>query len=294
MKFSSRTPPAWMGLSYLLAKGDSTHALTIPHDFVSCLSKKSLKFQLQGSCSYDLLREQVEARMTQHLSCRKNDADMEIMAVLKTSSIHDAKAKLAEMCQNAVKVVIQRKPTFDFNKFSNMDGDFNKAFFDGGSSWIDGGVPAHKAKEPKNSVMSSSNNFKGKSERIQSIYQNVAMRRQMSWPDNLDNFHNCAANAAMCCWVKYDSTQEARYHTNTDICYVDYSRAPSSTHMNSGIGLFGGMQSAYCHGFAWEEGSADDLLKGNLLFASEIVENMKVRGLSKNVPGEYIAFIKLE
>lgn len=288
MKFSHQAIPAWMGLSCLLAKGESAHVLAIPHDFVSCLNKKSLKFHLEGSCSYDLFREQVEVRMLQHLSCKKNDADMEIMAVLNTPSIQDAKAKFDEMCRDTIKDIMERRPTFDFNRFSNMDRNFNKAFFDGGSSWIDGGVPAHKANIPQNSNTMTSSNFKGKSDRIHSIYQNVAKRRPMSWPDNLDNFHDCAANAAMCCWVKHDSTQDARYHRNTDICYVDYSRAPSSSHMDSGIGLFGGMQGAYCHGFAWEDGSIDDLLKGNLLFASEIVENMKVRGLSKNVPGEYI------
>ena len=268
------------------------HALlTAPHDyFVPCLSTLSLNFLLQGSCSFRLLTEQFEARMAKRRSCRGNNAAMEIMAVLNTASVHEAETKFDEMCRDGIMDMTQHRPTFDFYSFSNMDHDFYKAFFDGRSSWIDGGKAAHKvSRHPQNhsNVSVASANFKGNSDRIMSIYQHVAKRRPMSWPKNMDNFHNCAANAAMCCWIKYDSTRDTRYHRNTDICFVDYSRAPSSSHVNSGIGLFGGMQDgAYCHGFAWEDGSIDDLYKGNLLFASEIVENMNVRGLSKNIPGE--------
>ena len=163
------------------------------------------------------------------------------------------------------------------------------AFFDGGSSWIDGGMPARKAQAPKNLDLSTgaSSKFRGNLKRINSIANKVAYKRPISWPESIENFQHCDANAAMCCWVDHDETRDGQYHArNTDLCYVDYARAPSSSHMEVGLGLFGGMGDAYCHGFAWESGGLDDLFKGNLLFLSEIYNNMHNRGLSKNVAGE--------
>ena len=163
------------------------------------------------------------------------------------------------------------------------------AFFDGGSSWIDGGMPARKAQVLQNLPpalsSSASSKFRGNSQRLNSIFQRVAHKRPISWPDNIENFRHCAANAAMCCWVDHDELLGTQYARNTDLCYVDYSRAQSSSHMEVGLGLFGGMQDAYCHGFAWESGSLGDLFKGNLLFLSEIYDNMHNKGLSKNVAG---------
>lgn len=132
----------------------------------------------------------------------------------------------------------------------------------------------------------ASNKFHGDSRRINAIVQKVAHERQISWPDSIENFRHCAANAAMCCWVDHDETRGVQYARNTDLCYVDYSRATSSSHMETGLGLFGGMQDAFCHGFAWDEDSLDDLFKGNLLFLSEVYDNMHNKGLSKNVAGE--------
>jgi hypothetical protein len=111
----------------------------------------------------------------------------------------------------------------------------------------------------------------------------------MTWPDNYENFEQCHLNAAMCCWVDHDPTQDAHFHKNTEVCYVDNTRAPSSNHIDAGVSLYGGInghEAAFCHGFAWEDGSLDDAFKGNLLFLSEIYENMHNHGLSNNVPGE--------
>ena len=259
-----------------------------PEDFVSCLNKKSLRFVLPGKCSYDLFKRATEAKMLPHRSCRGNDVDMEIMAVLNVGSVYEAKAKFDQMCQEAIRFRMGRAKEFEFEGVTNMDHNFNKAFFDGGSSWIDGGLPIRKAKaqlqDPSNDLVASSN-FRGNSQRIKQIHQNVAQKRPISWPDNLENFDGCAANSAMCCWVDHAITQDVQYKSNTDLCYVDFARAPSSSHAKSGVGLFSKSEEVFCHGFAWEEGSIDDAFKGNLLFLSEIHENMHNRGHSKNIAG---------
>ena len=303
MEFSDQTIKACLGLTFVVATafvltlttgGETNNAmLTSPPDFVSCLNGLSLNFLLRGNCSFHLLREQFEARMsTRTVSCQENDADMEIMAVLNTVSVHEAEAKFDELCQDGIKDMMQQRRIFDLYRFSNKDS--YKAFFDGRSSWIDGGTAAYQVSDPQDYSNSSVtlDDFEGNSDHIQSIYQHVAKRRPMSWPEHLDNFHNCSANTAMCCWIEHNSTRNTTYHRNTDICYVEYSRAPSSSHVESGIGLFGEIQDgAYCHGFAWEDGSIDDLYKGNLLFAGEIAENMNVHGLSKNIPGTSITVL---
>lgn len=95
-------------------------------EFASCLNKKSLKFILSGSCSFDHFKDAVETRMATYLSCRKSHVDGEIMAVLDVNSMHDARRKLDELCREAVLESMQRKTTFDFEEFSDMDHDFNK------------------------------------------------------------------------------------------------------------------------------------------------------------------------
>ena len=289
----------WIGLSLLAALAAKSGVYAIigplpfipPEDFVSCLNKKSLSFVLPETCSYDLFKRAAEAKMSTHRSCRRNDVEMEIMAVLNVGSIHDAKAKFDEMCQEAIWDRMKRVPEFEFDKVTNMDRNFNKAFFDGGSSWIDGGMPIRKAKallqNPQHDL-GASDNFHGNSKRIKNIYENVAKKRPISWPDNLENFDGCAANSAMCCWVDHETTQDVGYKSNTDLCYVDYTRAPSSSFVKTGLGLFGESEEVFCHGFAWEEGSIDDAFKGNLLFLSEVHENMHNRGHSKNVVGKLL------
>jgi hypothetical protein len=268
-------------------------SLPPPEDFVSCLFQKSLIFDLPGSCSYDLFKNALQDKMNMHLSCKRNDADWEIMAVFGVGSALDAKTKFDELCHQAITNQMQRRSVFDFNDVTDMDHDFNKAFFDGGSSWIDGSMTARQAEQLQTILPivpivpeEASTNFHGNSKRIRSIHQNVARKRPISWPDNIQNFNTCQANSAMCCWVDHDETRDLRYQRNTDLCYVDYSRAPSSSHVEAGLGLFGGLQDAFCHGFAWGEGSIDDQFKGNLLFLSEIHENMYIQGLSKNVAGK--------
>eukprot|EP00804_Cyclotella_cryptica_P026157 CCRYP_013045-RA/>CCRYP_013045-RA protein AED:0.08 eAED:0.08 QI:177/0.92/0.64/1/0.92/0.85/14/257/1181 len=261
----------------------------LPGDPISCLKEKTVQLMLPGRCSYDLLFAAVEEKMSGLRSCRDNHPDFEIMAMLNVGTVNDAKKTLDRLCNDALVPNMKGRAVFEFDSFSNMDYDFNKAFFDGRSSWNYGGMTFKQAQKAKNNPITNSggasNKFHGNSKRISFIAQNVAGIRTISWPDNFENFDRCATNSAMCCWVDHDESQDDHYKKNTDICYVDYSRAPLSSHIHSGMGIFDGSENAFCHGFAWEDDSLNDVFKGNLLFLSEIYENMHNRGLSKSLPG---------
>lgn len=135
-----------------------------------------------------------------------------------------------------------------------------------------------------------------------------ARNGKISWPDDVTNFDpdTCELNAAMCCYVKDRQADDGngncdngadndQYDTlcvdkdpgdNTDLCLVDYSRAPSSNGIASdGFALFPldnqeGEGTIHCHGFAW---SNDDhhmysRYKGNNLFYISMYDHMYKRG----------------
>lgn len=258
---------------------------------ISCLNEKTLQLNLPGRCSYDLLFTAVAEKMSELRSCRNNHPDSEIMAMLNVDTVNNAKKALDRLCNDVLISSMKGRAVFEFESFSNMDHDFNKAFFDGRSSWNEGGMSFNQAQtlsqRPLNDLGGASTNFRGNSKRISSIARDVALKRTISWPDTYENFDECAANSAMCCWVDHDESQDDYYQKNTDLCYVDYSRAPSSSHVERGLAIFKGSENAFCHGFAWENDSLNDMFKGNLLFLSEIYENMHNRGLARSVPGVY-------
>jgi hypothetical protein len=256
--------------------------------FVSCLQEKSFSVALLR-CSYDLLVGAITSKMAEFDSCALNDSTLETLSLLSVGTVAEARVTVEQMCKSAVRNTLNGRKIFNFHRFSDMDYDFNKAFFDGGSSWNDGGASLQKPERwtwshPDPFTYGASNAFRGNARRVHYTAHHFARSRPMSWPDEFENFNGCVANSAMCCWVDHDETRDA-YKKNTDLCYVDH-RATSSNHMKSGLGLFLGSENAFCHGFAWEDGSLDDLLKGNLLFLSEIYGNMHTQGLSKNVPGK--------
>ena len=224
-------------------------------------------------------------------SCPNSDPTFEVVSLLAAESEADAIAMVDEMCKEAITTALTKKDPFVFDRFSGMDHDFNKAFFDGQSSWNDGGMTIKQAQKqpPPNNDDGVSAEWRGNSKAIVDIFERHANKRQLAWPNDYENFADCQLNAAMCCWVDFDDMQDSEYHNNTEICYVDNERAPSSNHINAGFSLYGdihGQEGAFCHGFAWENGSLDDMFKGNNLFLSEIYENMHNKGLRNNVPGK--------
>eukprot|EP00956_Cyclotella_meneghiniana_P032326 scaffold88288_cov62-Cyclotella_meneghiniana.AAC.3 len=259
-------------------------------EYEPCLVNERVELLLEGTCSYDVLYEAVADKLLERIeSCPSSDPVYEIIALLDAENETDSRVIVDEMCKDAILAALTKKSPFEFDRFSGMDHDFNKAFFDGQSSWNDGGMTKKQAnKPPKDDDGEASDEWQGNSKAVSDIYERHADRRQMTWPDAYENFQDCQLNAAMCCWVDYDASLGPEFHNNTEICYVDNERAPSSNHINAGFSLYGdihGHEEAFCHGFAWESDSLDDYFKGNLLFLSEVYDNMHTAGLSNNVPG---------
>lgn len=256
-----------------------------------CLVDKRFEISLQGKCSYDVLHAAVTNKLIEHqLSCPNSDPTYEIISLLYADNETDARSMVGDMCKDVIFRKLTKSGPFEFDRFSGMDHDFNKAFFDGQSSWNDGGLTIKQSMRPPPSFDGeASDEWRGNSKAVVDIYERHSQRRQMTWPDNYKNFENCQLNAAMCCWVDLDATLDSELHKNTEVCYVDNERAPSSNHIDAGFSVYGGFrgaEDAFCHGFAWESGSLDDIFKGNHLFMSEIYQNMHNNGMKNNVPGE--------
>lgn len=257
-----------------------------------CLVNERVELLLEGMCSYEALYDAVAEKLLERFeSCPRSDPSYEITSLLNAESEMDSRSIVNEMCKDAIILALTESSPFEFDRFTGMDHDFNKAFFDGQSSWNDGGMTKKKANKAskEDDDDEASAEWHGNSKAVVDIFQRHADRRQVTWPDNYRNFEDCQLNAAMCCWVDYDASLGPEYHNNTEICYVDNERAPSSNHINAGFSLYGdihGREEAFCHGFAWESDSLDDYFKGNLLFISEVYDNMHTAGLSNNVPGK--------
>jgi hypothetical protein len=279
------------GLAAILSGAPQSNGQLLPQSgglgYVSCLKKKAFQVHLPQHCSFEHLRDALQQKLPNlGARCANKDASLEIEALFDVANETDAKSIVDALCVDAILQFASKRVEFEFERFSLMDQDFNKAFFDGGSSWNEGGKHINRGGQQLSAgSVQGSDKFRGNADRIESINTHVALKRPMSWPDNLENFAQCSLQSAMCCWVDHDEAQDAYYKKNTDLCYVDFSRAPSSSHISSGYSIFDGDEDAFCHGFAWDDGSVADVFKGNLLFHKEIYDHMHKKGLSRNVPG---------
>lgn len=134
----------------------------------------------------------------------------------------------------------------------------------------------------------------------------------------VQNFDKCALNTAMCCWTESTGKNHtptsankevveffAESHhssfvllriadetlvyghqggtnvtdSNTDICYVNFGEAPTSSRVRAGFAIFPGLSevssgqgSVRCHGFSWAEDPMDvsNFFKGNALFQASL------------------------
>jgi hypothetical protein len=187
--------------------------------------------------------------------------------------------------------------------FTMIDDDNNnfvwlKSFFDGGSPWNDerqtvnqDGETVYELEDYPGSV-------------IATVFEEIAMRRVMTFPTEISNFEDCEIRAAMCCWVQdrqadddngncekpyNEECVDADPADNTDICLVEMGRAPASSRVAGGYAIFEDEEEgdAHCHGFAWSKDVEDpsNLYKGNALFYVSMYDHLHQRGYVKNVPG---------
>mmetsp|Transcript_25480 Transcript_25480/g.37382 ORF Transcript_25480/g.37382 Transcript_25480/m.37382 type:complete len:498 (+) Transcript_25480:37-1530(+) len=240
------------------------------------------------SCSFDGLVASIKAKLSS-LNCPSPNVPKLITSKLGATTLQDVKAEIASACSVA---------HLPFSFITGQGHVFDKEYFDGGTYYNDQRESTDDYEITINRLATDPG------DRIQDIFQNQAQSNGFIWPSDLTNFEGCTLNAAMCCWVQdrqagdnngncatpYDENcVDADPADNTDICYVDMSRAPASSRTSDGFSLFEGEEEgdSHCHGFAWDKDPSDEsaLFKGNNLFYVSFYDHLQQRGYVRNVPG---------
>uniref|UniRef100_A0A7S1D1C3 Uncharacterized protein n=1 Tax=Cyclophora tenuis TaxID=216820 RepID=A0A7S1D1C3_CYCTE len=222
----------------------------------------------------------------------------ELRLQLGVSTEQQARDEVWRACRTA----LNNKYMDEYTPFPAISGEntnvWDKAFFDGGTDWND-------MRETKDiNEMTKYHSWAMPNSRISTAYWSQARYNSgIRWPE-IKNFNNCELNAVNCCWVqdrqaeddngdcevRYDANcTDANPMDNTDVCYVDMSRSPTSNRVSAGFALFenNAEDEVHCHGFAW---SSDDnhptsLFKGDVLMFVSMKDHLMDRGYVKNIPG---------
>lgn len=226
------------------------------------------------ACSYEKLAEALAA-----------DPSCDILNVVSSKEV------LAKLCA---------EKSFAFGKIGKKNEIWDKEYFDGGTAWNE-----HREYLDESGIVEDKSKLATyPGTHIKDIRDNVANSRVITFPDYIDNFENCELRAAMCCFVQdrqandnngncakpYDTNcADADPGDNTDVCYVDMARAPTSSHTKKGYAVFEEEDEGptHCHGIAWATDPTDNSAKykGNNLFYFSMYDHLTQRGYARNVPG---------
>lgn len=247
-----------------------------------CLSSYSFS---ANSCSYDGLLSSLQIELG-NVGCN-HDAETEIQLTLGDREA--SMTIISEACSEGY---------LSFGAITDEGSVFDKEYYDGGTYY---NGQRQSINENGIKINKLSNN---PGDRIKDIYNDISQARGIKFPNYLTNFENCELNAAMCCFVQdrqaddhngncatpYDENcVDANPADNTDICYVDMARAPTSSRTSDGFAVFEDEDEddSHCHGFAWADDSTDTSarFKGNNLFYVSMYDHLTQRGYTRNVPG---------
>jgi hypothetical protein len=267
---------------------------------ISCLSSLEVS---STACSYDSLVAAINAD-TGSVDC-PTAAD-ELIMLLGVDDDDAARTTIEEVCASAEDA--EEANAMSFEDILSEGNQFQKEFFDG-NKW------PNDQRQTKDNHGVVKNVLEHEAYRILETYEGAAQKKIIAWPGSLPNFQyvdpatdeiqGCALTAAMCCWIQDrqvdgagdcdaehdENCVDADPEGNTDVCYVDMSRAQQSNHVAAGFAIFDGAGNeegkAYCHGFAWsaDENNASHRYKGNALFHVAMYENLYTNGYARNVPG---------
>ena len=215
----------------------------------ACLSTYTIS---ADSCTYDALLDGVQEKLNEAGRCG-HDALSELKISLEVSSDVEVKEAIASICAEAY---------LPFSAVTNQGPIFDKEYFDGGTYYNEERQYQNKYDITEDELENDPGS------RIEDIYDNTSQSNGITWPDNLINFENCELRSAMCCFVQdrqagdnngncrtpYDEKcVDANPADNTDICYVDLARAPTSSRTSEGFTIFEdeAEDDSHCHGFAW-------------------------------------------
>ena len=185
---------------------------------------------------------------------------------------------------------------------SDKNGDFTQLYYNGGTYW-------NEEVETKLETGQTTHRLKDDAQTVEDFYDTMASDTHVAWPGDLPNFdlETCQIGAAMCCWPQDrqandnngncakqydDNCVDKDPGDNTDLCYVDMSRAPLFNKGTAGFMTFPGDNNdgegaIHCHGFAWadDDGDPSSRYKANNLFYVSMYDHMLQRGYVRNIPG---------
>jgi len=256
----------------------------------SCLGGNDFTIAYDGTCSYDGFVDAIQSQLNQLAEACSHDAATEIQHLSGVTNIQAIKEEIAELCKEALQY-------FPFEEIMDEGKQFDAEYYNG-NTWL------NNERETNDDNGIYTNVLKSDAHRINQVYHTKAQTTGIEWPEYIPNFEECKLRAAMCCFVQdrqandnngncatpYDSgCTDADPADNTDICYVDMSRAPQSSRVSHGFAIFenGGEGYSHCHGLAWghDPSEAEARYKANSLFYVSMYDHLYTRGYVSNVPG---------
>jgi len=180
------------------------------------------------------------------------------------------------------KCVAATEATVDFGEITYKGRQFDKAFFDGETSWNE------QVENDGKYVLTQD------AGRVKSVHDAAAATTVFKWPasDYMTNFKDCNANAVTCCYVAARLNGETDPEDNSDVCVVELYAAPKTNHIQANGGAYTVFNAdaddkTYCHGFVYsdDENAFDNKVKATTLFEMAMYDGLYTKGYVRNVPG---------
>merc|ERR1712232_1454103 len=185
-------------------------------------------------------------------------------------------ATWATKCQAATEATVA------FGEITYKGRQFDKAFFDGETSWNE------QVENDEKYVLTQD------AGRVKFVHDAAAATTVFKWPasDYMTNFKDCNANAVTCCYVAARLNGETDPEDNSDVCVVELYAAPKTNHIQANGGAYTVFNAdaddkTYCHGFVYsdDENAFDNKVKATTLFEMAMYDGLYTKGYVRNVPG---------
>lgn len=279
-------------------------ALSRSVDAAPCLPSDGFTIG-SATCSYTDLVDAIQEKLDNEAATCGHDADTELLELLEVEAVEEVMEIVAEACSAR---------HINYRLITGKGEVFDKAYYDGNTYYNTereeevGLDPAADPSTLGDQTVTINRLKNDPGPRIRDIYDNIAEVEGLTFPDHLVNFESCDLNTVMCCFTVdrqagdgngdcatpyADNCANANPGDNTDLCYVDMTRSPTSAKKNVGFAVYEGSttrdpeEPAHCHAFAWSNDPSDHTarFKGNNLFYVSMYDHLTQRGYAQNVPG---------
>jgi len=268
---------------------------------IPCI-KGSFDFKIDGECSYaNALKSFSEHIFSDPINVGhgcSHTAEDEFQELLGDVTVRS-------ICEGAW----DNAPTVAFDKIAEAyDGQFEQLYYNGKTHW--NLETETKYEDP---IGTATKILREDAANVYLFYEDEAQTGRVEMPkdgsgNSLPNFDSCANNAIFCCWPRDRQANDNNGNCakeydvncvnkdpadNTDLCYVDFSRAAQtmgfSSDAYSGFPFDNneGEGAIHCHGLAWSDDPYDVTSRymGNNLFYISMYDHMSQRGYVENIPG---------